>query len=157
MSTRTDGLPAYAFSRYNCTARRFGIDRRCDDKVLKREAVMAKNPMSGSVISDENYSCSDVVHQAAWNTAISNIMFPGPGQLRSRKIVSRSSARPKGKYPSWKMRRMLQWEPENELNAFRSLDCDPDAMRFHEQPCEVVYVLDGQVRSHYPDILVEKN
>jgi hypothetical protein len=52
---------------------------------------------------------------------------------------------------------MLQWESENELNAFRLLDCDPDVTRFHEQPCEVMYVLDGQARSHYPDILVEKN
>lgn len=95
--------------------------------------------------------------QAGRNTAISNIVFPGPGQLRSRKVVSRSSARPKGKYPSWKMRRMIAWESENELNAFRLLDCDPDVTRFHEQPCQVVYILDGQVRSHYPDILVEKN
>lgn len=52
---------------------------------------------------------------------------------------------------------MLQWESENELNAFRLLDCDPDVTRFHEQPFEVVYFLDGQARSHYPDILVEKN
>jgi hypothetical protein len=51
---------------------------------------------------------------------------------------------------------MIQWESENELNAFRLLDCDPDVTCFHEQPCEVKYVHDGQVRSHYPDILVEK-
>jgi hypothetical protein len=51
---------------------------------------------------------------------------------------------------------MVQWESENELNAFRLLDCDPDVTSFHEQPCEVKYVLDGQMRSHYPDILVEK-
>jgi hypothetical protein len=94
--------------------------------------------------------------QADRNAAISSIVFPEAGKLRSREIVSRSSARPKGKYPSWKMGRMLQWESENELNAFRLLDCDPDVTRFHEQPCEVVYVLDGQAKSHYPDILVEK-
>ena len=29
--------------------------------------------------------------------------------------------------------------------------------RFHEQPCEIVYALDGQLRRHYPDILVEQN
>jgi hypothetical protein len=95
--------------------------------------------------------------QANCNAAISNIVFPEAGKLRSRKVVSRSRARPTGKYPSWKMRRMLQWESENELNAFRLLDCDPDVTRFHEQPCEVMYVLDGQARSHYPDILVERN
>ncbi len=114
------------------------------------------------------WTCNDVrardrstfspkIQQAGWNTGISNIVFPESGHLRFRNIVSRSSARPKGKYPSWKMRRMLQWESENELNAFRLLDCDPDVTRFHEQPCEIMYVLDGQTRSHYPDILVEKN
>ena len=95
--------------------------------------------------------------QADRNAAIRSIVFPEAGKLRSRKVVSRSSARPKGKYPSWKMRRMLEWESENELNAFRLLDCDPDVMRFHEQPCQVMYVLDGQARSHYPDIFVAKN
>jgi hypothetical protein len=95
--------------------------------------------------------------RADCNAAIRSIVFPEAGKLRSRKIVSRSSARPKGKYPSWKMRRMLQWESENELNAFRLLDCDPDVTRFYEQPCQVMYDLDGLARSHYPDILVEKN
>jgi hypothetical protein len=52
---------------------------------------------------------------------------------------------------------MLHWESDNELNAFRLLDCDPDVNGFHEQPCEIQYVLNGQLRSHYPDILVEKN
>ena len=102
-------------------------------------------------------------HQTSWanvlapgrNTAISEIVFPTSGQLRSRKVVSRSRARPAGKYPSWKMRRMVQWESENELNAFRLLDCDPDVMRFNEQPCAITYALDGQLRCHYPDILVE--
>ncbi len=50
---------------------------------------------------------------------------------------------------------MLEWESENELNAFRLLDCNPDVTSFHEQPCKVVYFLDGQAKSHYPDILFE--
>jgi hypothetical protein len=107
--------------------------------------------------TDDSFTYSANVRQACWNQAISNIVFPEPRQLRSRKVVSRSRARPTGKYPSWKMRRMVQWESENELNAFRLLDCDPDVTRFNEQPCEVMYVLDGQSRSHYPDILVEMN
>lgn len=107
--------------------------------------------------ADDRSTCSANIQQAGWNTAVSNIVFPEPGQLRSRKVVSRSRARPTGKYPSWKMRRMIQWESENELNAFRLLDCDPDVTRFHEQPCEITYVLDGRSRSHYPDILVEMN
>jgi hypothetical protein len=52
------------------------------------------------------------------NTAIINIVRPKPGQLRARKVVSRARVRPTGKYPSWKIRRMVQWESENELNPF---------------------------------------
>jgi hypothetical protein len=55
------------------------------------------------------------------------------------------------------MGRMLYWKSENELNAFRILDCNPDVIRFSEQPCEIVYILDGQTSSHFPDILVETN
>jgi hypothetical protein len=113
--------------------------------------------MDEAVAKHDHCAYSARIQQSGRNTAISNIVFPEPRQLRSRKVVSRSSAQPKGKYPSWKMRRMLQWESENELNAFRLLDCDPDVTRFHEQPCKVMYVLDGQARSHYPDILVERN
>jgi hypothetical protein len=88
---------------------------------------------------------------------VTGIEFPEPGLLRSRKVIRRSNARPTGKYPSWKMDRMIHWESENELRAFRLLDCEPDVTSFKEQPCEVEYVLDGQIRRHYPDILVEAN
>jgi hypothetical protein len=105
----------------------------------------------------DRYSDPAGVEKSDPTPTISNIVFPESGRLRSRKIVSRSRARPTGKYPSWKMRRMIHWESENELNAFRLLDCDPDVSGFREQPCEIQYVLNGQLRSHYPDILVEKN
>jgi len=108
------------------------------------------------VRADYHQTSSAIVLAPGRSTAISNIVFPASGQLRSRKVVSRSRARPAGKYPSWKMRRMLQWESENELNAFRLLDCDPDVTRFDEQPCETMYALGGQPRRHYPDILVQK-
>jgi hypothetical protein len=82
------------------------------------------------------------------------IVFPEDGKLRSRKVVSRSRARPTGKYPSWKMGRMLQWESHNELNAFRLLDANPSVREFHEQPAEIHYSLHGEKHRHYPDILV---
>jgi hypothetical protein len=119
-----------------------------------------RDPMSKVGKEAYPHSCcaySIGLQQASYSTAIRSIVFPEAGKLRSREVVSRSSARPKGKYPSWKMRRMVQWESENELNAFRLLDCDPDVTCFHEQPCQIMYVLDGQTRSHYPDILVVKN
>jgi len=87
-------------------------------------------------------------------SGIKSLLFPEPGQVRSRKVVSRSNARSTGKYPSWKMGRMIHWESINELNAFRLLDCDPNVTSYSEQPCQIVYVLDGAERVHYPDILV---
>ena len=86
---------------------------------------------------------------------ILEICFPQPGQLRSRRVVSRSRARSTGNYPSWKLGRMIQWESTNELNALRLLDADPEVLRFSEQPCKITYTQDGSQRSHYPDILVE--
>jgi hypothetical protein len=87
-------------------------------------------------------------------SGIKSILFHEPGQVRSRKVVSRSNARSTGKYPSWKMGRMIHWKSINELNAFRLLDCDPTVTSYSEQPCQIVYVLDGAERVHYPDILV---
>ena len=83
------------------------------------------------------------------------ITFPEAGTLRSRRVVSRSRARPTGKYPSWKMARMVQWESHNELNAYRLLDASPLVKSFREQPAEIRYVLDGEEHRHYPDTLVE--
>ncbi len=86
---------------------------------------------------------------------ILRIVFSSAEQVRSRRVVTRSRFRPTGKYPSWKMERMLQWESMNELHAFRLLDCDPRVTAFTEQPCEIVYVDGTETRHHYPDIYVE--
>ncbi len=86
---------------------------------------------------------------------ILRIVFSSAEQVRSRRVVTRSRFRPTGKYPSWKMERMLQWESMNELLAFRLLDCDPRVTVFTEQPCEIVYVDGTEIRRHYPDIYAE--
>lgn len=83
------------------------------------------------------------------------IILPQDGKFRSRTVVSRSRARGTGKYPSWKMGRMIQWESPNELNALRLLDADPAVKAFHEQPLAVRFPLDGATHLHYPDLLVE--
>ena len=49
---------------------------------------------------------------------------------------------------------MMHWESNNELNAFRLLDCDPNVTSYSEQPCRITYIMDGVERIHYPDILV---
>jgi hypothetical protein len=50
---------------------------------------------------------------------------------------------------------MLEWESVGELNAFRLLDANPTVVRFSDQPCRIVYLQDGAIRTHIPDILVE--
>jgi hypothetical protein len=83
------------------------------------------------------------------------ITFPDARKKRARKVVTRSRARATGKFPSRKMNRMLQWESIHELNAFRLLEVNPEVKFFQEQPCEIHYVMDGEHRVHYPDILVK--
>ena len=80
-----------------------------------------------------------------------------PGAIRSRRVVTRSRARPTGKFPSWKMDRMLQWESVAELNAMRLLDAAPSVRSFAEQPVVIRYSLDGERRIHYPDLLVKRD
>jgi hypothetical protein len=89
------------------------------------------------------------------DSRVLRIAFSFAEQVRSRRVVTRSRFRPTGKYPSWKMERMLQWESINELNAFRLLDCDPRVTVFTEQPCEIVYLDGTEIKHHYPDIYVE--
>ena len=60
------------------------------------------------------------------------IIFPKDGKIRSRKVVKRSNARNTGKYPSWKMKRMMQWESVHEGNAMRILDATPHVTSFTE-------------------------
>lgn len=70
-----------------------------------------------------------------------------------RKVISRSNARATGKWPSWKMG-MVHYESENEKNAFKLLDASPNVVGYYPQPCVIKYQLDGEIHTHYPDILV---
>lgn len=83
------------------------------------------------------------------------IIFPKDGKIRSRKVVKRSNARMTGKYPSWKMQRMMQWESEHESNAMRVFDASVEVIDFNEQPCEIIYEMEGESFRHYPDFLVQ--
>lgn len=89
------------------------------------------------------------------DNAIRLITFPTDNEVRARTVVSRSRARATGKYPSWKMGRMLQWESHNELNALRLLDANPAVLEFFDQPCVIHYQLGGKEHRHYPDTLVK--
>lgn len=83
------------------------------------------------------------------------VTFGEPELTPIRRVISRSRSRPTGKYPSWKMKKMLQWESIAELKAFRLLDCDPSVIRFGEQPCVVIYFNGVEQKRHVPDIYVE--
>lgn len=84
-----------------------------------------------------------------------SLEWPPNGKLRARKVVTRSRARATGKYPSWKMGRMIQWESVNELNAYRLLDADPTVTAYYEQPLIIRFTHHGEVHHHYPDTLVQ--
>jgi hypothetical protein len=60
-------------------------------------------------------------------------------------------------FPSLKMRRMLEWESTNELNAMYLLECDPEVTEFREQPCKVRYNDGVEPKLHYPDLYVVSN
>lgn len=85
---------------------------------------------------------------------ILSIEYPQHGVCRARKVISRSKARPTGKYPSWKMGRMMHWESPHELNAYRLLDANPAVISFNEQPLIIRFILNGEEHRHYPDVLV---
>ena len=70
------------------------------------------------------------------------------------KIVNRSNSRPTGKYPSWKMNRMMQWQTIPHLNAFRLLDAESKVLSFKEKPMAIEYEVNGVLRIERPDILV---
>lgn len=77
-----------------------------------------------------------------------------PEGERSRRVVSRSNARPTGKFPSHRMKRMVHWESQHELNAYRLLDAIAGVIAFREQPCVIRYRMAGVEHRHYPDCLV---
>jgi hypothetical protein len=80
------------------------------------------------------------------------IHFAPPGVL-ARQVVKRSNARKTSKYPSWKMKGMLQCESENERNCMLLLDVCAWVKSYQPQPCVIKYLLDGQAYQHFPDLL----
>ena len=85
---------------------------------------------------------------------IRSIAFASSGEI-SRKVVGRSNSRPTGRYPSYRMKRMIQCDSPYELYAFRLLDIDYGVLEFHEQPCVIHYCLAGNNQRHFPDILIK--
>lgn len=85
---------------------------------------------------------------------INLIKLPADGEVRIKKIISRSNSRPTGKYPSLKMGRMMHWENIDQLYAFRLLDINPAIKSFEESPMEIQYEINGKRFCEYPDLLI---
>ena len=85
---------------------------------------------------------------------IRSIRYPEEGEQRMKEIVNRSNTRATGKYPSWKMGRMMQWETVGHLDAFRLLDADSQISAYQERPMEIEYESKGLIRVERPDLLV---
>lgn len=83
------------------------------------------------------------------------VVLPAAGDVRARKIISRSRRVMTGKYPSFKAGRMLHWESRTESCAFKLLDVCPAVKTFAEQPFTILYLQDGEWLAHIPDIAVE--
>lgn len=88
---------------------------------------------------------------------ITAIHTPEIGQVRVRKIVKRSNSYSTGKYPSWKMGRMVQWKSPRLLAAFRLLDATPAVKSYQEEAMRINYCYQGQEKAFYPDLLVQIN
>jgi hypothetical protein len=119
---------------------------QCDTPPLKRNSFLpdsiCKNPGNATPFSEIP------------DGQILAIYTPEFGINRCRKIATRSRSRPTGKYPSWKMNRMVQWESQHELNAYRLLDAETTVHTFYEQPFKIIYTVNGEQLLHYPDVLV---
>jgi hypothetical protein len=75
--------------------------------MYKNRLLTTTQPPDSS--SSENTVGSELYSNDYCRSNVPAIVFPGWGQLRSRRVVSRSNSRSAGKYPSWKMMRMLHW------------------------------------------------
>lgn len=73
--------------------------------------------------------------------------------MRVRKVVTRSGKRYRGKYPSRKLERMVQWESFLERDALLLLEYHPNVISYQEQPSiETYYDEDGLPRQYIPDL-----
>jgi hypothetical protein len=73
-----------------------------------------------------------------------------------RKVSNRSRHNVIGRFPSVKMRRMIQYESLVELDYIHLLEFDPAVSRYAEQPIKIPYRDYGKLRYYTPDFHVQK-
>lgn len=72
--------------------------------------------------------------------------------MKVRKVVTRSGKRFRGKFPSAKLGRMVEWESLHERDAILHLEYHPLVVRYQEQPSiEIYYDPAGESHKYFPD------
>jgi hypothetical protein len=74
----------------------------------------------------------------------------------ARKISNTGTRNLIGKFPSFKMGRIVWYESLLERDYMYLLEIDSDVISYREQPGRIYYTLDGKRRHYTPDILVER-
>lgn len=68
-----------------------------------------------------------------------------------RKVVTRSSRKFKGYFPSKKLKRMVQYESLLERDAIYLFEFSPGIVSYQEQPALILYEHECKTRKYYPD------
>lgn len=84
------------------------------------------------------------------------ILLPPAGQLRVRRIISRSRTIPTGKYPSVKLGRWTHWESPVECDGHRLVDVCPAVSSFGEQPLTINFAVGSLRHQHIPDLILRR-
>lgn len=82
------------------------------------------------------------------------LVFPAKGELRARRVISRSALRPTTKVPSLRLGRSVHCESVLEAETAELLDACSAVKTFGEQPVTIHYQLAAQRHTHIPDFLV---
>ena len=72
----------------------------------------------------------------------------------ARKIKASKKGSFRGKFPSKKNRTMIYWESLLERDYIKTLEFNPEVIRFESQPIEIEFWFQGKKRRYFPDFLV---
>lgn len=76
--------------------------------------------------------------------------------MRSRKVITRSGRKIRGKFPSRKLGKQVHWESPLERDAIVMFEMHPQVLSYQEQPIEEIYYdSKGLPRRCYPDFLLQ--
>lgn len=98
---------------------------------------------------------SPVTKGAAPSCTSIHIEYPSKGELRVRRLVSRSAPRPITKYPSVRLKRSVHCESSLEADVAELFDACAQVSKFGEQPVFIRYKMAGESHWHVPDFLAK--